>query len=1311
MTAFPETKYFRILMTLMVLISVTLTPYRHSVQAAGTECTSSSPLSAVYTVTVCITNPVEGAMVGGSTSVAATVSVTGANPGVQKLLFYLGNEYLLTDYASPYTFVLPTTKFMDGPRLLQVEARMRDGFTSARAAVNLTFNNGITQPPVNTNTYTISTGSTPQPGRPFILAAAGDGASGEPKAGEVTDLIASWDPNMFLYLGDVYDDGTATEFLNWYGTGTNFYSRFNAITNPTVGNHEYTGFEAPGYFDYWNNVPHYYSFNVSGWHIINLDSTSQYNQTTPGTSQYDWLVQDLNANTAACTMVYFHHPVFNIGPEGDATRMNQIWSLLAEHGVDVALTGHDHDYQRWYPLNGSGALDPNGITQFVVGTGGHGIQEFIKSDNRVAAGFDTPPSAFGALRMELNADGSAYQFVNIQGLVLDSGSIKCDGTEDTAPPSAPTNLAAISDSSTHADLSWTSSMDNVGVTAYEIYRNGSLIATTTQAVTTYIDNTVTSGAVYQYQVRARDAAGNVSAWSNTANVSTPMLLFSDGFETGNLSKWTSVTGLTVQQQEVYKGAYAARQTATSAATWAYKQLPSPQNQLYYRLRFKIVSLSSNVYLLKFRSATGTSLMGVYVGSTGKLAYRNDAASLTSTSATTVTSGVWHDLQTRVLVNGAASQIEIWLDGVRIDALSKTESLGTTPVGRIQLGDNTTDRVYDVAMDEVQLSTAPIDVTSPTVAVIEPVENAVVRNAVALTAEASDNAGVDVVEFFANGNLIGTDYSAPYHMIWNSTTMADGAVTITARAVDTSSNSATSSNRIIQVDNTPPNTLIDSGPSGSVSSTSATFTFSANESNVSFDCFLDGEHYEECLSPATFENLGEGSHTFQVSAIDAAGNTDQTPASRIWIVSTGGPTLTPTITKTPTNTPTRTPTATFTSTPTNTATRTPTRTPTATATATYTATPTQPGQLFLFTPTADAYVKSNTASTNYGTATTLRVDTSPVANGYLRFNVQGLSTSIKRATLRVFVNSASNKGYRVNELADNTWNELTINYGNAPAPGGLLGSSGAVTAGTWVAVDVTSYIAGNGTYNLALTGASSTELSLSSRETANAPQLIVEAEIGPAVTSSVTSTVTNTPTVTASPIIGSTATRSYTPTVTATASQTQLPSDTPTVTATYTATVPSQISIFTFNPVADSYVNEGSPSMNYGGATTLRADASPTVRSYLRFNVQGVSGSITRVTLRIFTNSSSSAGYEVRNVTDNTWTESAINFTNSPAMDGVTATSGAFGTGVWTTVDITPLITGNGPYNIGLTTTSSTAFSLASREAGSSAPQLIIETVP
>jgi hypothetical protein len=272
--------------------------------------------------------------------------------------------------------------------------------------------------------------------------------------------------------------------------------------------------------------------------------------------------------------------------------------------------------------------------------------------------------------------------------------------------------------------------------------------------------------------------------------------------------------------------------------------------------------------------------------------------------------------------------------------------------------------------------------------------------------------------------------------------------------------------------------------------------------------------------------------------------------------------------------------------------------------------------------------------------------------------------------------------------------------------GVSGTSGSFGTGIWTAVEITPLINGNGTFSFALTTTGSTAFNLASREAgANAPQLVIETSFGPTSTPTATSAPVDTPTITPSPTFGPT------PTPTNTATATSLPTQTATPSNTSTPTVPPPAGTLTFNPIMDAYVNEASATTNYGASTTLRADASPLVRSYLRFDVQGLSGTITRVTLRIFTNSSSSAGYEVRNVPDNAWSESTINYTNAPAMDGVSATSGAFGTGIWTSVDITSLVTGNGLYNLALTTTSGTAFSLASRESGANAPQLVIETVP
>lgn len=85
--------------------------------------------------------------------------------------------------------------------------------------------------------------------------------------------------------------------------------------------------------------------------------------------------------------------------------------------------------------------------------------------------------------------------------------------------------------------------------------------------------------------------------------------------------------------------------------------------------------------------------------------------------------------------------------------------------------------------------------------------------------------------------------------------------------------------------------------------------------------------------------------------------------------------------------------------TNIATSTPTQTPT--RTPTFTPSPTQPGQLSTSTPVADAYVKAANPTTKYGTATTPRTDNSPIVRSYLRFNVEGLNTTIRRATLHVY----------------------------------------------------------------------------------------------------------------------------------------------------------------------------------------------------------------------------------------------------------------------------------------------------------------------
>ena len=128
---------------------------------------------------------------------------------------------------------------------------------------------------------------------------------------------------------------------------------------------------------------------------------------------------------STCTIVFYHHPYFNIGPEGPASQMSAIWKLMAKYHVDIVLNGHNHDYQRWRPLDANGNVSSQGITEFVLDSSGHGLQTFTKSDSRVIYSNDKNPTAFGTLLLTLHSSSASFRYENTSGAVLDSGAVPC----------------------------------------------------------------------------------------------------------------------------------------------------------------------------------------------------------------------------------------------------------------------------------------------------------------------------------------------------------------------------------------------------------------------------------------------------------------------------------------------------------------------------------------------------------------------------------------------------------------------------------------------------------------------------------------------------------------------------------------------------------------------------------------------------------------------------------------------------------------------------------------------------------------------
>src|SRR6266540_398436 len=336
---------------------------------------------------------------------------------------------------------------------------------------------------------------------------------------------------------------------------------------------------------------------------------------------------------------------------------------------------------------------------------------------------------------------------------------------------------------------------------------------------------------------------------------------------------------------------------------------------------------------------------------------------------------------------------------------------------------------------------------------------------------------------------------------------------------------------------------------------------------------------------------------------------------------------------------------------------------------------QTASTLTFTAEADALVEEQNPDTNAGTINYLDVirANNRSIESYLRFTVSGVSGTIQNVRLRVYSTSANTNNGPAIYATDNTWTETGITWNNRPArTSGAADNKGSIPTNTWVEYDITSLLTGNGTFSFVLAGDSRDDVRFSSREGSNPPQLVI-------------TFVSSAPTAT------------------------QPPASTSTPTRTPTAINTQAGGTLTFTSIADSYVESSNPSTNYGSATQIRVDGSPDVRSYLRFNVQGLSGAVTSATLRVYANSAVTAGYDARSVADNTWVESSITYNNAPPVGNVLGSSGSVTSNTWTSVNITAYITGNGTYNLGLTTSGSTALSLASRESGANAPQLVIQT--
>lgn len=286
------------------------------------------------------------------------------------------------------------------------------------------------------------------------LVGAGDICDYTPQdCARTADLVVAQDPLAAFVSGDnVYNSGSLAQYNERYDPN---WGRFKALTLPVPGNHEYWTTGAAGYFDYFNGVGAsdgpagqrgngWWSVDVGDWHVIGLNTRSN---GTSSSAQLAWLDADLAANTKPCTAALFHHPLVSVGEYAGYSGVKPLWDRLYAARADLVIVGHDHNYQRYAPMDGTVTARSNGLVQLVVGTGGANLYTGLRDHPLLLA---SQASTMGVLALTLSPLGYQGRFVPVAGSSW-TDSFGGDCHRATAPaPTPDTGDFALSNSATMA---------------------------------------------------------------------------------------------------------------------------------------------------------------------------------------------------------------------------------------------------------------------------------------------------------------------------------------------------------------------------------------------------------------------------------------------------------------------------------------------------------------------------------------------------------------------------------------------------------------------------------------------------------------------------------------------------------------------------------------------------------------------------------------------------------------------------------------------------------------------------------------------
>jgi len=287
----------------------------------------------------------------------------------------------------------------------------------------------VTLRPLRPNTlyyYKISRGFTTKTGTfrtapdhniPVKFVVYGDSQANPDIHRTIAKNIQKIGPALILHTGDLVSNGTKNYF--WESL---FFKPLRDVIDhipifTCLGNHERN---AKNYFNLFSlpNNESWYSFNYSNCHFVSLDTNKDYRKDS---NQYKWLRNDLrNANTT-WKFVFFHHPPYSSGRHGSNPKVRSILTpLFRRQGVDIVFSGHDHTYQRSFPINSAFKPDDAAVTYVVSGGGGGKLYNLTPNNIWTAA----------AIKLHnfcvVNVDGGRLDFraLDTDGKVLDKFTIE-----------------------------------------------------------------------------------------------------------------------------------------------------------------------------------------------------------------------------------------------------------------------------------------------------------------------------------------------------------------------------------------------------------------------------------------------------------------------------------------------------------------------------------------------------------------------------------------------------------------------------------------------------------------------------------------------------------------------------------------------------------------------------------------------------------------------------------------------------------------------------------------------------------------------